>query len=85
MHLRKLMSKTIYQMIRMVRDMTVDDTSVGTIIDMEAMEEEDDSLGIATIYHINPSSALHVIKRDIGMPTVHIKTELTSNFVLIVE
>ena len=79
------MSKTIYQMIRTVRDMTVDDTSVGTTIDMEALEEEVDSLGIAATDRINPSSALHVIRRDIGMQTVHIKIELTSNFVLIVE
>ena len=63
----------------------VDDTSIDTTIDVQAMEEEVYSLGIVTTDHIDPSSALHVIKRDIGMQTVHIKTELTSNFVLIVE
>ena len=69
----------------MVRDMTVDNTSAGMTIDVQATEEEVDSLGIATTDCIDPSSALHVIKRDIGMQTVHIKAELTSNFVLIVE
>ena len=54
-------------------------------IDVEAMEEKVNSLGIATTDHVDPSNALHVIRRDIGMQTVHIKTELTSNFVLIVE
>ena len=61
-------------MIRMVRDMTVDNRSVGTTIDLQATEEEVDSWGIATTDHVDPSSALHVIKRDIGMQTVHIKT-----------
>ena len=65
--------------------MTVDDTSTGMTIDVDAMEEEVNSLGIATTDHIDPSNALHVIRRDIGMQTFHIKTKLTSNFVLIVE
>ena len=63
----------------------VDDMSSDTTIDEEAMEEEVDSLGIVTSDHVDPSSALPIIRRDIGMQTVHIKTELTSNFVLIVE
>ena len=63
----------------MVIDMMVEDMSAGTTIDAQAMEEEVDSLGITTTDHIDPSSALHVIRRDIGMQTVHIKTELTSN------
>ena len=77
--------KTIYQMIRMVIDMTVDDTSADMTIGTEAMEDKVDSLGIATTDHVDPSNALHVIRRDISIQTVHIKTELTSNFVLIVE
>ena len=56
----------------------VGDTSAGTTIDMQAMEEEVDSLGIMTTNRVDPSNALHVIKRDIGMQTVHIKIELTS-------
>ena len=75
MQLHNIMSKTIYQMIR-----TVKDTSAGTTIDMEATEEEVDSLGIATIDRVDLSSALHVIKRDIGMQTVHIKTETDLKF-----
>ena len=47
--------------------MTVDDMSAGMTIDVEASEEEVDSLGIATTDHIDPSNALHVIRRDIGM------------------
>ena len=65
--------------------MTIDDTSAGMKIDANPMEQEDDSLGIMTTDRVDPSSALHVIRRAIGMKTVHIKTELTSNFVLIVE
>ena len=62
----------------------VNDTSAGMTIDVQATEEEVDSLGIETTSRIDPSSALHVIKRDIGMQTVHIKIELISNFVLTV-
>ena len=54
-------------MIRMVRDMKVNDMSVGTTIDVEATEEEVDSLGIMKTNHVDPSNALHVIRRDIGM------------------
>ena len=85
MQLHKIMSKTTYQMIRMVRGTKVKDTSTGMTIDVEDMEVEVDSLVIETTDHVDPSNALHVIKRDIDMQTIHIKTELTSNFVLIVE
>ena len=54
-------------------------------IDVEATKVEVDSLEIETANHIDPSNALHVIRRDIGMQIVHIKTELISNFVRIVE
>ena len=69
----------------MARDMKVNDMSADTTIEVEATEEEVDSLGITTTNHVDPSNALHVIRRDISMQTVHIKIELTSNFVLIVE
>ena len=85
LQLHKIMSKTTYQMNRTVRDMKVEDTSAGMKIDVEATEDEVDSLGIETIDHVDPSNALHVIRRDIDMQIVHIKTKLTSNFVLIVE
>ena len=62
-----------------------EDTSAAMTIDMEAMEFEVNSLEIETTDHVDPSNALHVLRRDIGMQTVHIKTKLTSNFVLIVE
>ena len=83
--LHKIMSKTTYQMIRTVRDMKAEDTSASMTINMEAMEIEVDSLEIKTTDDVDPSNALHVIRRDIGMQTVHISIELTSNFVLIVE
>ena len=62
-----------------------DDMSVGTTIDAQAMEEKVDSLGITTIDHVDPSNVLHVIRRDTGMETVHTRTELISNFVLVAE
>ena len=61
------------------------DMSASMTIDVEATEDEVDSLGITTTDHVDPSNALHVIRRDIGMQTVHIKTEWTSNFVLFVD
>ena len=71
--------------IRTIKDMKVEDTSIGMTTDVEAMEVEVDSLEIETTNHVDPSNSLHVIRRDIGMQTVHIRTKLTSNFVLIVE
>ena len=85
LQLHKIMSKTTYQMIRTVRDMKAEDTSIGMTIDVEAIEVEVDSLEIETTDHVDPSNDLHVIRRDIRMQTIHIKIELTSNFVLIVE
>ena len=79
------MSKTMYQMIRTIKDTKVEDTSIGMKIDVEAMEVKVNSLGIETTDHINPSNVLHVIRRDTGMQTVHTRTELTLNFVLVVE
>ena len=66
----------------MVKDTMVDDMSVGMTIDAQAMEEEVDSLGIATTDHVNQSSASPVIKRVIGTQTIHTRTELISNSVL---
>ena len=65
--------------------MKAEDTSASMTINMEAMKVKVDSLEIETTDHVDPSNALHVIRRDIGMQIVHIKIELTSNFVLIVE
>ena len=79
------MSKTTYQTIRIVRDMKVEDTSTGMTINVEATEDEVDSLGIETTDHVDPSNVLHVIRRDTGMQTIHTRIELTSNFVLVAE
>ena len=83
MQWHNIMSKKIQEMIRMDKDTTVDDMSTGTTIDAKDMEEEVDSLGIETTDHVTPSSASHVIKRDIDMQTVHIRIELISNSILI--
>ena len=72
-------------MIRKIKYTKVEDTSADMTIDVEAMEVEVDSLEIETTKHIDPSNVLHVIRRDTGMQTVHTRTELTSNYVLVVE
>ena len=72
-------------MIRTIKDMKVEDTSVGMTTNVEAMEVKVNSMGIKTTDHVDPSNVLHVIRRDIGMQTVHTRIELTSNFVLVVE
>ena len=79
------MRKTTYEMIITVKDMKFKDMSTSMTIDVEATEVEVDSLEIDTTDHVDPSNALHVIRRDISMQTVHIKIELTSNFEIIVE
>ena len=53
-------------------------------IDVKAMEVEINSLGIETADHVDPSNVSHVIRRDTDMQTVHTRTGLTSNSVLIV-
>ena len=75
----------MHKTTKIIKGMKVVGMNVGLTTDVEATEDEVDSLGIETTDHVDPSNALHVIRRDIGMQTVHIKTELTSNFVLIVE
>ena len=67
MQLHRIMSKTTCQRIRTIKDTKVEDTSTGMTIDVEAMEVEVDSLEIETTDHVDPSNALHVIRRDIGM------------------
>ena len=65
--MHKIMRKTTYQAIKTVRDMKVEDTSTDMKIDVEATKDEVDSLKIETTDHVDPSNALHVIRRDIGM------------------
>ena len=52
-------------------DMSADTTTV-----VGVLEVEDDFLEIATIDHDDPSSALHVIKKDATTQTVHTRIEL---------
>ena len=63
--------------------MKVEDTSTSMKINVEATEVEVYSLEIETTDHVDPSNDLHAIRRDIDMQIVHIKIELTSNFVLV--
>ena len=65
--------------------MTVDDMSTGTRTDIRDMEEEVDSLGIATYEHVDQPSASHATKKATGTQTVHTRTELILNYVHTVE
>ena len=85
MQWRNITSKTIHQMIRMDKDTTVDDMSTGMTTDVRVMENEVDSLGIATYNRVVPPSASHATKKAIGMQTVHRRTKLILNSVHTVE
>ena len=61
-------------MNRTDKDMTADDTSAGMKTDVRVMEEEVDSLGIATYEHVDPPSASHATKKVTGTQTIHTKT-----------
>ena len=52
------------------------DTSAGSTIVMWDLEVEDDFLEIVTTDHDDPSSSLHVIKKDTTMQTIHTRIEL---------
>ena len=54
-------------MIRTIKYMKVEDTSIGLTTDMEAMEVEVDSLGIETTNHMGLSNVSHVTRNDIDM------------------
>ena len=75
--LHKVMSKTTYQTIRIIKDRKVEETSASMTIEVEAMEVEVYSLGIETTDHVGPSNVSHVIRRDTYMQTVHKRIELT--------
>ena len=65
--------------------MKADDMSVDTTIDDKGLEEEVDSLGIATYDHVDLPSASSTIKKGTDAQTVRTRTELTLNSVHIVE
>ena len=50
--------------------------SAGSTTVVEDMEVEDNFLEIVTVDHDDPSSALHVIKKDTATQTVHTRIEL---------
>ena len=59
--------------------------NAGTTIDDKGLEEEVDSSGIATYALVDPPSASSTIKKGIDVQTVRTMTELTLNYVHIVE
>ena len=69
----------------MEKGITIDDMSVGTTTDAQVMEEEVDSLGIATYERVDLPSASHATKKVTGTQIVHTRIELILNYVHIVE
>ena len=67
---------TMIKMNQIIKDMKDVDMSSGSTTVMEDMEVEGDFLEIATIDHDDPSSALHVIKKDTATQTIHTRIEL---------
>ena len=67
-------SEAMLKTNRIIKDMKDDDMSTGSTTVMEDMEVEVDSLGITTIFHVDPSSVLHAIKKVIDMQTAHTRT-----------
>ena len=57
--------ETMLKMNRIIKGTEFIDMSISSTIDVEDMEVEVDSLGIATTDHIVPSSVSHAIKKVI--------------------
>ena len=79
MHSHRIMitfQGVMIKMSQIIKDMKVIDTSIGSTIVVEDLEVENDFLEIVTIDHDNPSSDLHVIKKDTATQTSHTKIEL---------
>ena len=60
-------SEAMIKTNRIIKDMKAVDMKVGSTTIVEGMEVEVDSLGIATINHVGPSSVLHAINKVIDM------------------
>ena len=84
MQWRKAMSKII-PMTRTGNDTKADDMSTGTTIDDKGLEEEVDSLGIATYDRVDLPSASSAINKGTDAQTIRTRIEMTLNFVHIVE
>ena len=67
----------MHKMTKIIRGTKVVDTSVGLTTDVEDMEVEVDSLGIATTNHVSPSNVSCATKKVTDMQIVHTRTELT--------
>ena len=64
------------KMIKIIKGTKVVDMSVSSTTDMEDMEVEVDSLGIATTDHVGPSNVSRATKRVTDMQNVHTRTKL---------
>ena len=71
-----IFQEVMRKMSRLIKDMKAIDMSVGSTIVMEVLEVEDDFLEIVTIDHEDPSSALHVIKKDTATQNLHTRIEM---------
>ena len=78
------MTKTI-QTTRTGKEPKADDMNAGMIIDDKGLEEEVDSSGITTYDRVDLPSASSAIKKGTDAQTVRTRTELTLNYVHIVE
>ena len=74
---RTMNNETMHKTTKIIKDTKVVDTNTASTTDMEDMEVEVDSLGIATTDHVGPSNVSHVTRKDIDMQTVHTRTGLT--------
>ena len=64
------------KMNQIIKDMKVVGMSAGSTTVVGDMEVDDNFLEIVTIDYDNPSSSLHVIKKEIATHTVHTRIEL---------
>ena len=70
-----MISETIRKTIRIIKGTKFIDMSAGLTTDMEDMEVEVDSLGIATTDHVSPSKVLRATKKVIDMQSSHTRIE----------
>ena len=60
----RILNEAVLNMNKIIKGTMVVDMSIGLATDVEDMEVEVDSLGIATTNHIGPSNVSHVTKKD---------------------
>ena len=67
----RIINEAMLRMNKIIKGTMVVDMSIDSTTDVEDMEVEVDSLGITTIDHVVPSSALHATKKVIDMQASH--------------